>query len=114
MLSVVSAGAAAGVGGMDRLRSRGATARDLASSRDRREVRVHAVHTDIAINFPPSIALPDGEDHPFNSRLQLRNAEQVKQREKINKKQKIKNFFFQKLKTLTIAELIINLYIPQV
>lgn len=75
MLSVVSAGAAAGVGGMDRLRGRG-TARELAATMDR-QVRVHAVHTDIAINLPPSIALPDGEDHPFNSRLQIRDAEQV-------------------------------------
>lgn len=75
MLSVVSAGAAAGVGGMDRLRSHGA-ARELAATRDR-QVRLHAVHTDIAINLPPSIALPDGEDHPFNnSRLHIRDSEQ--------------------------------------
>lgn len=76
MLSVVSAGAAAGVGGMDRLRGRG-TARDLAASRDR-QVRLHAVHTDLAINLPPSISLPDGEEHPFgSSRLQLRDLDQV-------------------------------------
>lgn len=75
MLSVVSAGAAAGVGGMDRLRSR--ANRDLAAARDR-QVRVHAVHTDLAINLPPNIALPDGEQHPFSSsRLHLRDAEQV-------------------------------------
>ncbi|XP_031346838.1 low-density lipoprotein receptor class A domain-containing protein 4-like isoform X2 [Photinus pyralis] len=75
MLSVVSAGAAAGVGGMDRLRSHGA-ARELAATRDR-QVRLHAVHTDIAINLPPSIALPDGEDHPFNNaRLHIRDSEQ--------------------------------------
>lgn len=76
MLSVVSAGAAAGVGGMDRLRGRGA-ARELAATRDR-QGRLHPVHTDIAINLPPSIALPDGEDHPFSSsRLQIRDPEQV-------------------------------------
>lgn len=77
MLSVVSAGAAAGMGGMDRLRG-GRAARDLAATRDR-QVRLHAVHTDIAINLPPSIAMPDGEEHPFtSSRLHLRDAEQVR------------------------------------
>lgn len=76
MLSVVSAGAAAGVGGMDRLRG-GRAARELAATRDR-QVRLHAVHTDIAINLPPSITMPDGEEHPFtNSRIHLRDPEQV-------------------------------------
>lgn len=75
MLSVVSAGAAAGVGGMDRLRG-GRVARDLAAARDR-QVRLHAVHTDIAINLPPSLSMPDGEDHPFSSRLHVRDPEQV-------------------------------------
>lgn len=76
MLSVVSAGAAAGVGGMDRLRGRG-TSRELGAARDR-QVRLHAVHTDLTINLPPSITMPDGEDHPFsNSRLHIRDPEQV-------------------------------------
>jgi hypothetical protein len=76
MLSVVSAGAAAGVGGMDRLRG-GRAARELAATRDR-QVRLHAVHTDIAINLPPNIAMPDGEEHPFtSSRLHIRDPEQV-------------------------------------
>ncbi|XP_064214564.1 protein TMEPAI isoform X2 [Tribolium castaneum] len=76
MLSVVSAGAAAGVGGMDRLRG-GRAARELAATRDR-QVRLHAVHTDIAINLPPNIAMPDGEEqHPFtSSRLHIRDPEQ--------------------------------------
>ncbi|KAG5878823.1 hypothetical protein JTB14_017294 [Gonioctena quinquepunctata] len=75
MLSVVSAGAAAGMGGMDRLRG-GRTARELAATRDR-QVRLHAVHTDIAINLPHSIAMPDGEEHPFtSSRLHIRDSEQ--------------------------------------
>lgn len=78
MLSVVSAGAAAGVVGMDRLHGRGATARDLAATRDR-QIRLHAVHTDIAINLPHSIAMPDGEEHPFtSSRLHIRDSEQVR------------------------------------
>ena len=77
MLSVVSAGAAAGVGGMDRLRG-GRAARELAATRDR-QVRLHAVHTDIAINLPPNIAMPDGEEHPFtSSRLHIRDPEQVR------------------------------------
>lgn len=81
MLSVVSAGAAAGVVGMDRLHGR-ATARDLAATRDR-QVRLHAVHTDLAINLPPSIAMPDGEEHPFTtSRLQIRDSEQVRSTKK--------------------------------
>lgn len=77
MLSVVSA-SAAGMGGMDRLRGGGRTAaRELAQSRDR-QVRIRAVHTDIAIDLPHSIAMPDGEEHPFTSaRLHLRDAEQV-------------------------------------
>lgn len=75
MLSVVSAGAAAGVGGMDRLRG-GRAARELAAARDR-QVRLHSVATDIALNLPPHITLPDGEDHPFGSRLHLRDPEQV-------------------------------------
>ncbi|CAG9769864.1 unnamed protein product [Ceutorhynchus assimilis] len=82
MLSVVSAGAAAGMGGMDRLRGGGrAAARELAASRER-QVRLHAVRTDLTLNLPPSIALPDGEEHRTSyssaaaSRLQLRDAEQ--------------------------------------
>lgn len=79
MLSVVSAGAAAGVGGMDRLRGRGgAVGRELAATRDR-QVRLHSVHTDIAINLPTSIAMPDGEEHTFTtSRLHIRDSEQVR------------------------------------
>ncbi|XP_071055066.1 protein TMEPAI-like isoform X2 [Onthophagus taurus] len=73
MLSVVSAGAAAGVGGMDRLRSRGT--RELAAARDR-QVRMHSVRTDLAINLPPRISMPDGEEHPYHSRLHIRDPEQ--------------------------------------
>ncbi|XP_030765804.1 uncharacterized protein LOC115889863 isoform X2 [Sitophilus oryzae] len=79
MLSVVSAGAAAGMGGMDRLRGGGrAAARELAASRDR-QVRLHAVRTDLALDLPPSIALPDGEDRraaAAHARLHLRDTEQ--------------------------------------
>ncbi|XP_048525863.1 trinucleotide repeat-containing gene 18 protein isoform X2 [Dendroctonus ponderosae] len=68
MLSVVSAGAAAGMGGMDRLRGGGrAAARELAATRDR-QVRLHAVTTDLSLNLPPSIALPDGEEYHYHHR----------------------------------------------
>ncbi|CAG9861975.1 unnamed protein product [Phyllotreta striolata] len=85
MLSVVSAGVTtAGMGGgMDRLGGGGggpgAGARDLtaaaaAATREHRQMRLH---TDITINLPPSIEMPDGEEHPYtSSRLHIRDAEQ--------------------------------------
>ncbi|CAH1112625.1 unnamed protein product [Psylliodes chrysocephalus] len=88
MLSVVSAGVtAAGMGGgMDRLGGGGggpgSGARELtaaAATREHRQMRLHSVdtHTDITINLPPSIEMPDGEEHPFtSSRLHIRDAEQ--------------------------------------
>ncbi|XP_044748894.1 protein TMEPAI-like isoform X3 [Coccinella septempunctata] len=76
MLSVVSAGATAGVGGMERLRGGRTAARDLAAAREQ-QVRLHALRTDLAVNLPPSIAMPDGEDHPYsNARIHIRDAEQ--------------------------------------
>lgn len=76
MLSVVSAGATAGVGGMERLRGGRTSARDLAAAREQ-QVRLHALRTDLAVNLPPSIAMPDGEDHPYsNARIHIRDAEQ--------------------------------------
>ncbi|VEN50928.1 unnamed protein product, partial [Callosobruchus maculatus] len=48
----------------------------MAAARDR-AVRVRAVRTDIAVDLPPSIEMPDGEEHPFtHHRLHLRDAEQ--------------------------------------
>lgn len=106
MLSVVSAGAAAGMGGMDRLRGGGrAAARELAASRDR-QVRLHAVRTDLTLNLPPSIALPDGEEHRTSyssaaaSRLQLRDAEQVR----IVFRMQIKNMFIDNVNALNIIQ----------
>ncbi|KAL3276038.1 hypothetical protein HHI36_020767 [Cryptolaemus montrouzieri] len=76
MLSVVSAGATAGVGGMERLRGGRAAARDLAAARER-QVRLHALRTDLAVNLPPTITMPDGEHHPYsNARIHIRDAEQ--------------------------------------
>ncbi|XP_056643089.1 uncharacterized protein LOC130899384 isoform X1 [Diorhabda carinulata] len=102
MLSVVSAAgvnAAAGMGGMERLGggansnsgsvvSNGNSATTVATSRDHRtqvrrlhaatnRIDHHSTTADITINLPPSIELPDGEEHPFTSaRLHIRDAEQ--------------------------------------
>ncbi|KAF7272797.1 hypothetical protein GWI33_014444 [Rhynchophorus ferrugineus] len=82
MLSVVSAGAAAGMGGMDRLRGGGRGAsQELAASRER-QLRLHNLRTDQTLNLPPSISLPDGEEYRATyasstaATLQLRDAEQ--------------------------------------
>lgn len=52
----------------------------VAAQRDR-AVRLHSVHTDLELDLPPSIALPDGEEHPYgtSARLKLRDSEQVNQ-----------------------------------
>ncbi|GLV34545.1 hypothetical protein CBL_09025 [Carabus blaptoides fortunei] len=79
MLSVVSASAAgmdAGGGGAAGRLHRHVT-RELAVQRDR-QVRLHSVHTDLELDLPPSIALPDGEELPYGSsaRLHIRDPEQ--------------------------------------
>lgn len=52
--------------------------RDLGAQRDR-QIRLHSVHTDLQLDLPPSIALPDGEEIPYGSstRLHIRDSEQV-------------------------------------
>ncbi|KAK6634105.1 hypothetical protein RUM44_004713 [Polyplax serrata] len=57
--------------GMDRL------SLELSAQRDRL-VRLQSVQTDIALDLPPSIPLPDGEEIPYGSstRLQIRDPEQ--------------------------------------
>lgn len=96
MLSVMSASAAAGVGAaMDNAGMGGghhhhhrhhhhhhhhvAMSRELAAQRDR-QVRLRSVHTDLELDLPPSITLPDGEELPYGSsaRLHIRDAEQVR------------------------------------
>lgn len=59
--------------GMDRL------SHELSAQRDR-QVRLQSVETDIALDLPPSIQLPDGEELPYGSatRLQIRDPEQVR------------------------------------
>lgn len=44
-----------------------------------RQVRLHSVHTDLGLDLPTSIHLPDGEELPYGSstRLHIRDAEQV-------------------------------------
>lgn len=58
--------------GMDRL------SHELSAQRDRL-VRLQSVQTDIALDLPTSIPLPDGEEIPYGSatRLQIRDPEQV-------------------------------------
>lgn len=58
--------------GMDRL------SHELSAQRDRL-VRLQSVQTDIALDLPPSIPLPDGEEIPYGSatRLKIRDPEQV-------------------------------------
>lgn len=47
-----------------------------------RQVRLHSVHTDLGLDLPTSIHLPDGEEIPYGSstRLHIRDAEQVSRR----------------------------------
>ncbi|XP_033607787.1 protein TMEPAI isoform X2 [Cryptotermes secundus] len=56
---------------MDRL------SHEMAARRDR-QVRLHSVQTDLELDLPPNIALPDGEEVPYGSsmRLQIRDNEQ--------------------------------------
>jgi hypothetical protein len=58
---------------MDRL------SHEMAVRRDR-QVRLHSVQTDLRLDLPPNIALPDGEEVPYGSstRLQIRDNEQVR------------------------------------
>ncbi|XKL63454.1 hypothetical protein PGB90_005818 [Kerria lacca] len=51
--------------------------RERCALRDR-QVRLHSVHTDLELDLPPSIHLPDGEEIPYgsSSRLRIRDIEQ--------------------------------------
>lgn len=44
-----------------------------------RQVRLHSVRTDLELDLPPRIHLPDGEEYPYGSmaKLHLRNSDQV-------------------------------------
>lgn len=58
-------------GAQDRL------ANEVALFRER-QIRLQSVQTDMELDLPPSIALPDGEEYPYGSlqHLHLRNADQ--------------------------------------
>lgn len=58
--------------------------RERCALRDR-QVRLHSVRTDLELDLPTSIHLPDGEEIPYGSstRLHIRDAEQVSQDDKI-------------------------------
>lgn len=51
----------------------------LAREHDR-QVRLHSVRTDLELDLPPRIHLPDGEEYPFGgmAKIHLRNSEQVR------------------------------------
>ncbi|KAI5718058.1 hypothetical protein M8J77_015507 [Diaphorina citri] len=67
MLTLAS-GHHSSAGGMDR---------ELGAQRDR-QIRLASVHTDLSLDLPPSIPLPDGEEIPYgsSSRLHIRDSEQ--------------------------------------
>ncbi|CAH1715067.1 unnamed protein product [Aphis gossypii] len=46
-----------------------------------RQVRLHSVRTDLELDMPPRIHLPDGEEYPYGSmaKLHLRNSEQERE-----------------------------------
>ncbi|XP_050429211.1 uncharacterized protein LOC126838653 [Adelges cooleyi] len=46
-----------------------------------RQVRLHSVRTDLELDLPPRIHLPDGEEYPYGSmaKLHLRNSEQERE-----------------------------------
>lgn len=80
----------------------------VAAQRDR-AVRLHSVHTDLELDLPPSIALPDGEEHPYgtSARLKLRDSEQVNQLKNHNPKNhsphKTPEIFLIQVETLTVC-----------
>lgn len=51
----------------------------IAAARDR-AIRTDSVRQDLALNLPPRLELPDGEEHPYGAHLDLhlRNPEQVR------------------------------------
>ncbi|XP_050534515.1 uncharacterized protein LOC126901795 [Daktulosphaira vitifoliae] len=46
-----------------------------------RQVRLHSVRTDLELDLPPQIHLPDGEEYPYGSmaKIHLRNSEQERE-----------------------------------
>lgn len=65
--------------GDDARRRRDIQAVMIAAARDR-AIRAESVRHDLALNLPPRLELPDGEEHPYgaHSDLHLRNPDQVR------------------------------------
>lgn len=65
--------------GDDARRRRDIQAVMIAAARDR-AIRAESVRHDLALNLPPRLELPDGEEHPYGAHpdLHLRNPEQVR------------------------------------
>jgi len=74
-----AAGGRGGGGGGDARRRRDIQEVMIAAARDR-AIRADSVRQDLALNLPPRLELPDGEEHPYgaHSDLHLRNSEQVR------------------------------------
>lgn len=74
-------GGGGGGGGGDARRRRDIQEVMIAAARDR-AIRADSVRQDLALNLPPRLELPDGEEHPYgaHSDLHLRNPEQVRAR----------------------------------
>ncbi|GAB1866094.1 PMEPA protein [Camponotus japonicus] len=72
-----AAGGRGGGGGGDTRRRRDIQEVMIAAARDR-AIRADSVRQDLALNLPPRLELPDGEEHPYgaHSDLHLRNSEQ--------------------------------------
>jgi len=79
----VSGGVGGGGGGNgdDTRRRRDIQAVMIAAARDR-AIRTESVRHDLALNLPPRLELPDGEEHPYGAHpdLHLRNPEQVREK----------------------------------
>lgn len=77
----VGGGGGGGGDGDDTRRRRDIQAVMIAAARDR-AIRTESVRHDLALNLPPRLELPDGEEHPYGAHpdLHLRNPEQVKKK----------------------------------
>jgi len=78
----VEGGVGGGGGGNgDARRRRDIQAVMIAAARDR-AIRAESVRHDLALNLPPRLELPDGEEHPYGAHpdLHLRNPDQVREK----------------------------------
>lgn len=88
MLSVGTAGMGVGSGGLNARRLEGNQGNGvdderiqeaMATATRDQAARVRSVRRDLALNLPPRIELPDGEERPYDvhTALRLRNPDQV-------------------------------------